>query len=144
MVLQRLGIRVLDSLQDFHDDGREAVGVEVDFLVVWDLAEVAKGEDKLDYFIRSFLLRVVIVGSSIVCVLLLLCWPSGGRAMRRLDATERRSLFDSPNISKSSRKIGSDGAAEEVDLFESGGHFGFLALVQVRMIFCSCCCCESE
>jgi hypothetical protein len=41
VILQCLSIRLLDSLQNFHDDGREAVGVEVDFLVVGDLAEIA-------------------------------------------------------------------------------------------------------
>jgi hypothetical protein len=46
MVLQRLGIGLLHALQDLDDDGREAVGVEVDFLVVGDLAEVAKRKEK--------------------------------------------------------------------------------------------------
>jgi hypothetical protein len=48
-------------------------------------------------------------------------------AVGRLDVWERGSLFDSPNISKGRRKIGGDGAAEEVDLFESG-HFCILLL----------------
>jgi hypothetical protein len=41
MVLQSFGVGLLDSLEDFDDDGGEAVGVEVDFLVVGDLAEIA-------------------------------------------------------------------------------------------------------
>jgi hypothetical protein len=41
MVFQGFGVGFLDSLEDFDDDGGEAVGVEVDFLVVGDLAEVA-------------------------------------------------------------------------------------------------------
>jgi len=42
MVLQSFGVGFLDPLQNLDDDGREAVGVEVDFLVVGDLAEVAR------------------------------------------------------------------------------------------------------
>jgi hypothetical protein len=46
MVLQRLIIRLLLSLQNLDDDRREAVAVEVHFLVVGDLADVAvKMED---------------------------------------------------------------------------------------------------
>ena len=46
MVLQRLIIRRLLSLQNLDDDRREAVAVEVHFLVVGDLADVAvKMED---------------------------------------------------------------------------------------------------
>ena len=41
MVFQGFGVGFLDSLEDFDDDGGEAVGVEVDFLVVGDLADVA-------------------------------------------------------------------------------------------------------
>ena len=41
MVLQRLIIRLLLPLQNLHDDRREAVAVEVHFLVVGDLADVA-------------------------------------------------------------------------------------------------------
>ena len=51
MVLQSFGVGFLDPLEDFHDDGREAVGVEVDFLVVGDLAEVARADTSV---IRSF------------------------------------------------------------------------------------------
>jgi hypothetical protein len=46
VVLDGFGVGLLDSLEDFHDDGREAVGVEVDFLVVGDLAEVAREREK--------------------------------------------------------------------------------------------------
>jgi hypothetical protein len=43
VVLQGFGVGFLDSFEDFDDDGGEAVGVEVDFLVVGDLAEIAVG-----------------------------------------------------------------------------------------------------
>jgi hypothetical protein len=42
MILQRLFVaRFVDVLQDLDDDGRVAVGVEVDFLVIWDFADLA-------------------------------------------------------------------------------------------------------
>ena len=45
VVLQRLfvvlGLRFIDALEDVEDDAREAIAVEVDFLVVGDLADVA-------------------------------------------------------------------------------------------------------
>jgi hypothetical protein len=47
VVLQGFGVGFFDSLEDFDDDGGEAVGVEVDFLVVGDLAEIAVGDDEL-------------------------------------------------------------------------------------------------
>jgi hypothetical protein len=43
VVLQGFGVGFLDSFEDFDDDGGEAVGVEVDFLVIGDLAEIAVG-----------------------------------------------------------------------------------------------------
>jgi hypothetical protein len=49
VVFQSFRIGFLDSLQDFDDDGREAVGVEVDFLVVGDLAEVAMRIELVDF-----------------------------------------------------------------------------------------------
>jgi hypothetical protein len=45
MILQRLFVaRPVDVLQDLDDDGRVAVGVEVDFLVVGDFADLAAVE----------------------------------------------------------------------------------------------------
>jgi hypothetical protein len=45
MILQRLFVaRLVDVLQDLDDDGRVAVGVEVDFLVVRDFADLAAVE----------------------------------------------------------------------------------------------------
>lgn len=44
MVLQRLIIRLLLALQDLHNDRREAFAVEVHFLVIGDLADVAVGK----------------------------------------------------------------------------------------------------
>jgi hypothetical protein len=44
MVLQRFVVGLLLPLQDLDDDRREAVAVEVDFLVVGDLADVAVGK----------------------------------------------------------------------------------------------------
>jgi hypothetical protein len=43
MLLQRLLVSggMLDALADVEDDGCEAVGVQVDLLVVGDLADVA-------------------------------------------------------------------------------------------------------
>ena len=45
MVLQRLIIRLLLPLQDLHYDRSEALAVEVHFLVVGDLADVAREEN---------------------------------------------------------------------------------------------------
>lgn len=36
-----VGGRFRDAFSDLDDDGAEAGGVEVDFLVVWDFADVA-------------------------------------------------------------------------------------------------------
>jgi hypothetical protein len=41
MILQRLIVRLFLPLQDLHDDGRKAFAVEVHFLVVGDLADIA-------------------------------------------------------------------------------------------------------
>lgn len=40
MDFQRFFIGLLDSFADVEDDACEAVAVEVDFLVVWNLADV--------------------------------------------------------------------------------------------------------
>jgi hypothetical protein len=117
MVLQGFGVGFLDPLENFHDDGREAVGVEVDFLVVGDLAEVARADTSV---IRSFcwFSRAVIWFA-----VPLLCWPGGTASNEKIGCEGVRGfLFDSPDIAEGSREVGSDGAAEKVDLFE-GGHF---------------------
>lgn len=95
MVLQSFRIRLLDSFQNFHDDGREAVGVEVYFLVVGDLADVAGKLSVMHVLVLWVGMHSVVVG--IIPEHL-------------------------PHIAENGREIGDDGAAEELDLFE-GGHF---------------------
>jgi len=65
MVLQRLIIRLLLALQDLHNDRREAFAVEVHFLVVGDLANVAVGKkEELVSHQRDHLLWVFFLGPS--------------------------------------------------------------------------------
>jgi hypothetical protein len=49
VVLKSFVIRQIHSLQNLNDDGREAVAVEVDFLVVGDLADVAVRKVSREY-----------------------------------------------------------------------------------------------
>lgn len=46
MILEGLLIAVfLDVFEDVKDDGGIAIGIQVDLLVVWDLADVAVGRN---------------------------------------------------------------------------------------------------
>lgn len=52
MVLQRLGVGFLHAFENFYDDGREAVCIEVDFLVVGYLSDVTTSKMSVWSFVN--------------------------------------------------------------------------------------------